>query len=309
MITAEQLKKKIEFLQQDSLTVELFFLFKQEDDIQIKRGRLKDSIQKPLVEELIRPFLEREVDSTESIIAYDSTLSPDKKTLFEIDKSEIEQYALSVDNEIEDFDDSEGYNDIWGYMIKVSKVNQELVVVRKKFGSHTLKKGFSLWLSGGQFARFDKSVLTLDEHADAVLINGKFYVFQRTNFERCFLFDEKIKVQAERNAKEIISEHKLLSLEEGVDIASYLDKHSISRLRRIDMSLIQDGTMSYKKLSKFCEEFGINIQKDDSARKFMPRDKKEFKIFVKLLSDDFLESGLTQRKYDAHSKERLAESN
>lgn len=308
MITVEQLKNKINFLQQGGLVVELFFLFKQEDDIQIKRGRLKESVQSSLVEELIKPFLKNEVYSAENIIAYDPTLSPDKKTIFEIDQSEIEQYALSMGNEIEDFDDSEGYDDIWAYMIKVSKGDQELVVVRKKFGSHILKKGFSLWLSGGQFAKFDKSVLTLDEHVDAFLINDKFYVFQRTNFERCFLFDEKIKVQAERNVQEIISEYKLLSLE-GVDIEPYLDKHSISRLRRIDMSLIQDGTMSYKNLSKFCEEFGISIQRDDVAKKFMPQNKKEFKFFVKLLSDDYLESGLTQRKYDAHSKERLTESN
>jgi hypothetical protein len=93
---------------------------------------------------------------------------------------------------------------------------------------------------------------------------------------------------------------------EGADLEAYLDKHSISRLRRIDMSLLEDGTMSYKKLKEFCEEFGISIRRDDSAKKFMPQDKREFKIFVKLLSDDYLESGLTQRKYDAHSKERLA---
>jgi hypothetical protein len=306
MITVEELKKQIDFLKENNLVVELFFLFKQEDDIQIKRGRLKNCIQKSLVEELVRPFLEEEIDSTEDIVPYDPTLSPDKKILFEINQSDVEQYSLSMSNDIEDFDDSMGYDDIWGYMIKVSKNSQELVVVRKKFGLHTLKKGFSLWLSGGQFIKFDNNILTLDEHADAVLINGKFYVFQRTNFERCFLFDEKIKVQAERNAKEIINGYKLLVLNEGVNIESYLDKHSISRLRRIDMSLIKDGTMSYQKLIEFCDDFGISITRSDSEKKFMPKDKREFKIFVKLLSDDYLESALTQRKYDVHSKERLS---
>lgn len=75
------------------------------------------------------------------------------------------------------------------------------------------------------------------------------------------------------------------------------------------MSLLEDGTMSYEKLSSFCNDFNITIRRDDATRKFLPLDKKEFKIFVKLLSDDYLESSLTQRKYDAHSKERLNTGN
>ncbi len=190
-------------------------------------------------------------------------------------------------------------------MIKISQGENEIIAVRKKFSSHVLKKGFSLWNNNGQFEKFDNKVFTLDERVDAFLINGEFVIFQRTNFEQVFIYNIQLELQAKRNAKELVEQYNLLDLSED-KISEYLDKPAISKLRKIDMSLIEDGTMSYTNLNQFCNDFGIEIEKDDTNQTFKPKDKKEFKFFIKLLSDDYLKSGLTERKYDVHSKEILS---
>lgn len=298
----QTIQEGISFLSSNSLTVELFFLIKEEDEVVVKRGRLAKEIQLSIVKDVIKPFLDKEIRLAEAVMDYDPALSPDKRTLFTIAASEIEQYSLNANLDIPEFNCRKGYDKVWGYMLKVSNGENEIVAVRKRFGSHTLKSGISLWLSNGQFTKFDNDIFTIDEHIDAFLLNGEFIVFQRTNFERCFLFESKLRDQAIRNVKELVSTYKILEISDE-NIEQFLDKPTISKLRKIDMSLIEDGTMSFDNLTIFCTGWKITIK--HSEDKFTPKNKGEFKVFVKLLSDDFLESGLTERKYDSHSKEIL----
>lgn len=305
-MTIQELETSIRFLDQDNITVELFFLFKDNDEVCVKKALLGIDLQLPIVREIVRPFISRELSSAEDIIQYDPSITPDRKSLFEIDSSEIEQYRLAMmeADEIEAFNHDDWYENIRGYMIKISQWQNEITAIRKSFSTHTMKKWFSIRNRNGQFTKFDNKVFTLDERIDAFLVNNKFIIFQRTNFEQTFMYNIQLEVQARRNAQELIDRYNILEVT-SEHLNEYLDRHCISKLRKIDMSLIEDGTMSYVNLNGFCNYFNIDIGKDDDNQKFKPENKKQFKTFIKILSDDYLESRLTSRKYAANSKERF----
>ena len=302
-MTIAEIKTSIEFLEQRGLIVELFFLFKNNNEISIKKGRLHEDIQMPIVNNIVRPYLEKELNIAEDIIDYNPAITPDRRVLSKISKEEIEQYNLEVVG-MEYLDDENRYEDIWAYMIRISQGINQIVLVRKSFPSHILKKDFAMWLRQGRFTKFENNVFSLDKKFDALLINDEFIVFQKTNFEKSFLFDIKMEEQARRNTKEIRDNYNLLEINDA-SIDEYLDIPTIAKLQKVDMALITDGTMSYDNLSQFCDEFNLSIAKNDATHRFAPQNKAEFKKFIKLLSDDYLESGLTERHYDVHSKERL----
>lgn len=300
----QDIKNYIAFLNNPNCVVELIFLLNNEDEINPRRWYLSSDIQQEVISRIVKPYLISKLNMTDDLFDYDPTITPDKEVIFQINSDEIEQYniALSNPDDIEELNEEMDYENIWWYIIKVTNDDKELLVIRKTFPTHILKKWFSLWKNNGQYAKFESNIFTLDERMDAIKIGEYFYIFQRTNFERTFLFEIELKKQATRNAKELMSTHGILDISDDLLEECINDKQSISRLRKIDMSLLEDWTMSFENLKNFCTDFGVAVSIHSTEPKFQPSNKKEFKIFVKLLSDDFLESKLTNRKYDSHSK-------
>ena len=169
-----------------------------------------------------------------------------------------------------------------------------------------MKKGIiSKIIHEGRYGKSDDNLLLLDPNFDALLYvesedsSEMVFIFNRRNFEFLFSFTEYYENEV------VDSETKIESRNIIGNITTLIDScKNNSNMARKMVRIIQGGfyeDMTSDSIQNTVDDYNLDDITFDSAGKIFVNDNNTWTV-LKILDDDYLESGNTSNKYESHSK-------
>lgn len=196
--------------------------------------------------------------------------------------------------------------EIHGYIVRIENEEGTLYLFRKYDPKRVLKKGIiSKIIHEGRYGKSDDNLLLLDPNFDALLYvesedsSEMVFIFNRRNFEFLFSFTEYYENEV------VDSETKIESRNIIGNIATLIDfcKNNSNMARKM-VRIIQGGfyeDMTSDSIQTTVDDYNLDDITFDSAGKIVVNDNNTWTV-LKILDDDYLESGNTSNKYESHSK-------
>ena len=267
--------------------------------------RIPDEIKNAYFPKIKKSLVTNDYDLTE----YNPALLPDRDVLWSYDSNIVPFYNFIVEklSDVEDYYNKEilGYDDIWAIWIKFQIQNIHFYLLKKITPTKVFTTGGRLGLifSDEVFKKLESDVLTIDGTFDVLAYGDMLYFENKQHFERALLYQTVKRDVAIATLDEI---NEIGILENFDVVKDYLkdDQHSINKLNRIK-SKPYFRTLTFNHCKQIIDDYGLNLNYDETTGKFNIQNKKEAKLFVKVLNDDFLKSEMTNLKYASNSKEDL----
>lgn len=207
---------------------------------------------------------------------------------------------------IDKFDDKKT-SKIHGYIVKIEKENETLLLFKKHAPKKLLEKGImSLVARNGTLDKLNEDVLALEERYDAVLLlknekgyEPKVFVLNRSQFEYFFSFTEFYvnKVTSMKN------DFDTVGLVDDSDKLINICQNNFNMMRKLCRTL-ENGAykeMSMDNIIDCCNTFDIDGVDFDSNGKLIVTEDNIWTI-LRILDDDHLSSDYTELMYEARSK-------
>lgn len=189
---------------------------------------------------------------------------------------------------------------LWAYAIKIG--NSGITLFRKYTEKRILdKKGWiPLFVREGRFDQLDKSILTIDENIDCVHYDEKIYILNPVQFEKIFSFMDKF-------VEEINADINILEKKSIVDNTCHLWDLCKSDLRKIKKlyKVLKGDTLTdlnLEKVNQLNTGYKLNLIFADDGKIVV--NSKSIWTILRVLDDDYLNSTVTDNKYEAQSKVR-----
>lgn len=165
------------------------------------------------------------------------------------------------------------------------------------------REGFAFLLSDRVFRRNDRAGLVIRDSLDASYEGGALY-FSSEYIARRFLDLSHLFAEATNHELSQFFAQELFLVDDAEQLFALADQW----MRRKIKMLQTEGAierLNLPQLLEHAERFQVKlvVRRD---RLVIPKQKKELKLLLRLLDEDFLESPLTQARYLANSKRRLA---
>ncbi|MDR0658661.1 MAG: DUF4868 domain-containing protein [Mediterranea sp.] len=311
----EEFIGRLIFLEFDEIpTVEIFVLAQPSiNDSEIScdiykthlHERIPESIKEAYYPKIKKSLITSDYDLTE----YNPALMPDRDVIWNYNSSIVPFYNIIVERlvHVDNFYNNEilPYDEIWAIWIKFQVQNNTFYLLKKITPSKVFTVGGSLSVifKDDVFSKLESDVLTIDGTFDVLAFENMLYFENKQNFERALLYQTVKREVAIATLDEI---NEIGILENFDAVKNYLkdDQHSINKLNRIK-SKPYFRTLTFNHCKQIIDDYGLNLSYDETTGKFNIQNKKEAKMFVKVLNDDFLKSEMTNIKYAANSKEDL----
>lgn len=167
--------------------------------------------------------------------------------------------------------------------------------------SGVMKRAASWEFSGGKLKPFQPDFglkVPADNHV--LVIDRDIFVFNPSKFEKLFQYDYKKQALADKKVAEIESTYKL-SFAEGADLQSLVrDRPKIvNKLQKLEV-----GEISQEKAIEYADEMQLDLMTDDSDA-IIIMDGHDLDMFVSLINEDYMTSGITGKRYEIKSKKLL----
>jgi hypothetical protein len=311
----EEFIGRLKFLEFDEIpNVEIFVLAQPsindgEVRCDIYKSRLHENIPKE-IKEMYYPKIKKSlVTSDYDLTEYNPALMPDRDIIWNYSSNIVPFYNVIVERlaDVEDFYNNEvlPYDEIWAIWLKFQVQGNTFYLLKRIMPSKVFTVGGSLSFifKDTVFKKLESDILTIDGTFDVLAFENMLYFENKQNFERALLY-QTVKCEVAIAALVEINE---IGIFENFDVVkNYLkdDQHSINKLNKIK-SRPYFGTLTFNHCRQIIDEYGLNLSYDERTEKFNIQNKKEAKMFVKVLNDDFLKSEMTNIKYAANSKEDL----
>jgi hypothetical protein len=278
-------------------------------DCDIYKTRLHERIPEAIKEAYFPKIKKSLVTDDYDLTEYNPALLPDRDVIWNYDSNIVPFYNLIVSKlpDVEEYynDNILGYDDIWAIWIKFQIQNTCFYLLKKITPAKVFTTGGRLGLifSHEVFNKLESDVLTIYGTFDVLVYENMLYFENKQNFERALLYQTVKRDVAIATLDEI---NEIGILENFDAVKNYLkdDQHSINKLNRIK-SKPYFRTLTFAHCKQIIDDYGLNLGYDETTGKFNIQNKKEAKMFVKILNDDFLKSEMTNIKYAANSKEDL----
>lgn len=315
-MTTQQMKEKISRIIDDFSGIRILFITTN-NDLKLSKieSRALQSIAKGFIDKLKEDITDNEDLSTQLLSNFDDR----KNALFKFDYEQHPEEFDSITQAIAIAPNSQDYynplnkfTDVKGIIILISGNGKCLALYKNKTNLAVLRNSSKLFNlvpdPDGYLKELPNEILRLDFNYDLFLIDGVFYIKNHKTLETQMKFHQVIEAQAvvaiealrgslliedisnlEKSSKEISFARKLAKI----------SKHS-PILGKIDTKTIIDYVSQHKYLSTVLE---ISDEKD----KLVIKTKISQRHFIKLMSDDYLQSDLTKIIYESLAKDKLSE--
>jgi len=165
------------------------------------------------------------------------------------------------------------------------------------------REGFAFLLSDRVFRRNDRAGLVVRDALDAVFEDGALY-FASEYVARRFLdlsglFEEATKPELLR-----FFSQEAFFVEDPSRLESLCDQWARRKIKMLQIDRALER-LNLTELLEHAESFQVKLTLRDN-RLVIPRQKKDFKLLLRFLDEDFLESALSQSRYLANSKRRIS---
>lgn len=315
----QEIKKKLDNIISNNVSLSLFFVFKDSNGNYIKRK--VDLEQGKTIEtfvELFRDYLDNTIIKNEALSLCKLSSSDERRNAIYSYDYDVYPKELSC---IHDFDinqeilcdnfsfSEEKLSDLCGYLIYLGSMKEGIVLYKKHYPIALIKRdAFVLYKKKKRFVKFDgDDMLRINGTVQVLKIDKDIFVLDINNFERNFGFENLILKRAAETVDEIDQKgilEDVQALKDSIDDITFARKLSKVREKSpvISLNISNTDIINFTKINpglkgqfKYSED-GKKIRLDTKASK---------NAFIKLLNDDYLRSELTNQDYDSIAKDRI----
>lgn len=313
----DDLKVEINSIFENYSGIRVIFIVKNEENYSLKLSKIDNKAFPKIIEGFKLSLSQDIIDNEDLTIPQLSNFDDRKNALFLFD---YEQKPLEFDfitsaieippNSQEFYNYEDKFRNIKGIIIQIRGNNKCLSLYKNKTPITVFeqsRKIFNLVPDPDGFLKeLPEQVFRLDFNYDLILLDDNFIIKNLTTLERTMKFHEVIQAQsviALTALKESNLIEDLSHLEKSSSEMSFsrklakISKHS-PVLGKIDVPVIIEYVKQHSFLST------VMIVSDD-GKTLIVKTKRSQKHFIKLLSDDYLESPLTKILYDSLAKDEL----
>ncbi len=214
----------------------------------------------------------------------------------------VMDWVKNQEHMIEQYNEDFGLKGMRGVIARCTAPGmKQTFYVIKKLPTAQLLDGEGTWIAkGANFVPIVAGVLRIPADDQLMVLEDDLYVFNQAKLEQLFGYNIKKNAIAEKKVREIEANFKL-SFAEELDLQTMVkgNKTIINKLQKLDPSLVQQDALLDQ-----AEALGLNLMTDEDGA-IIIMNNKDLTIFVNLLNDDYVESGLTGLRYEIKSKRLL----
>ena len=295
------------FQYKEDLKIELFLISK---NYVLYRAKVHAELEKQLQPLFIDGVLEHVLDGIEGgmiVRGFEDAESEDN-VLQRTRVERIEHLVTVMDwvqnqeHAMEQFSEEHGLKGMRGVLARCTAPGmKQTFYMIKKLPSAQLLNGEGTWVAqGNNFVPIVAGVLRIPSDNQLMVLEDDLYVFNQGKLEQLFGYNIKKQAIADKKVREIEANFKL-SFADEMDLQTMVkgNKTLINKLQKIDPTLVKQD-----ELLEHAEELGLNLMTDEEGA-IIIMNAKDLTIFVNLLNDDYVESGLTGIRYEIKSKKLL----
>lgn len=316
-MTPEIFKQEIYDIFNKFTGIRIIFIVRIEDGYSLKLSKIDAAAMPKILDGFKRKLSEDILENDDLTIPLLSNFDDRKNALFKFDyekqpkEFEFIKSATAIPPNSQDYYDlNNKFTDVKGIIIQLRGNNKCLSLYKNKTNLTVFEQSRKLFNlipdADGYLKELPNQVFRLDYNYDLALLNDEFLIKNQKTLEVTMQFHQVIEAQAavaleslrsslliedishlEKSSKEISFSRKLAKI----------SKHS-PVLGKIDVPVIIDYVSHHIYLST------VLIVSEDGG-KLIIKTKESQKHFIKLLSDDYLESPLTKILYDSLAKDEL----
>lgn len=316
-MTPENFKHQITDIFDNFSGIRVIFIVKVEDSYELKLSKI-DAAALPKIVEGFKIRLYDDIVTNEDLtIPLLSNFDDRKNAVFAFDYEEhpkefdfIKNATAIPPNSQDYYDLNNKFTDVKGIIIQLRGKNKCLSLYKNKTNLMVFEQSRKLFNmipdADGYLKELPSQVFRLDYNYDLALIDDEFLIKNQKTLEITMQFHQVIEAQASvalESLKASLLIEDLTHLEKSAKEISFsrklakIAKHS-PVLGKIDVPVIIDYVSKHTYLST------VLIVSEDGTQ-LLVKTKESQKHFIKLLSDDYLESPLTKILYDSLAKDEL----
>lgn len=287
----------------------LFFITRKKRREEIEYSVLRTEITADIGEALITIVKQQLSKLLETVdleyIEYNPAINLDKNHVETIKREEVHyldeilQDMNSADLNIFDMKQSKN---LWAYAIKIG--NSGITLFRKYTEKRILdiKGWIPLFVQNGVFNKLTDSILTIDKDIDCIYYDGKMFILDKIQFEKIFSFMDKFILEIDANICHL--EEK--SLVDDITALQKLCKSDPRKIKKLNKVLKSDilNSLNTKRISEINRQYNLDLNFTEDGKIIVSH--KNIWTVLRVLDDEYLESSMTDNKYEVHSKVRAA---
>lgn len=300
--------QKIQNISRQDYTLEMFFVMK---DKSIKRAKLHNFTSEKLAKNFLKILQDTINEDTEyrAIQELDDNSRENEYLYFEnaIIYENI-KYLLDYWNGKKEIKPANSLEkDIFGLFFKLSSVDDYILFYQQCYPiSFVTKASFMSLFTEGEgsvFKQIDKDILNIFYKIDFLIDEDFFLVLNFNPLEKQFGYKEVILKEA-NDVIEIIS---ALNFIENMElIKNNLDSTNAKKIRNTSKKVLEMFENHFDEVKKFIQTHSVlHKLRFDKNNQIKLNSKKEMKLLIKLLSNDYLHSLLTKENFDSLSKKNI----
>lgn len=266
--------------------------------------RFRDLIQSDVTEEV----------KENRLVSYTTGYKLDRQELFYVDLDDAKALAETLNfiesvTEPEVFKKSKDFADRMALytLVVEDSGGAKAAFYRKHAPKNQLSRGVLAQLVDQQhFQELEPQVYLFDEKIDFFTWDGYLFIDGAYNFRLIFDHFERVREEAEQNARQVTDIVPILNDEEFIE-ACKDQPQMVSKVARVAQQPYLDD-VEMDDIRRTIEEFDLDIVIVETNGKeellFDPSVERRW-IILKMLDDDYLGSVMTDRKYEANSKRSM----
>ncbi|MCL2444615.1 DUF4868 domain-containing protein [Candidatus Saccharibacteria bacterium] len=225
--------------------------------------------------------------------------------LKKVDRAETLVHLLEHEyKDIEFFSEQDyDFKRIKGIIAKFSLDNKHFYIAKQIAQSQVLKSTLSWELRGETFEPFSSDIgVKIPADNQVAIIGTDIFIFNQSKFEKLFNYDFKSQLVADEKAKKIAELYKL-SFAEGLTLDNLLQekKGLVKKLQKIE-----PGEITQKQVIEYADEMSLELMTDETDS-IIIMDGNDLGMFINLLSEDYIVSNITGKRYEIKSKKLLSD--
>ncbi len=246
------------------------------------------------------------------LVPYDATYRPQPHELMYIalddapDVAELVEVATDVSAAPQFTADEKLIRQLRFYATVISTEGEAALFFRAYSPTKELtrRRGFAAMFDDGLFQKVQHKTFLFDNDADCFAWGGYMFIRRKSAFERIFRYLEELKEAADETLDAVL-QHVPVSNEDDFREACKGQIQMLAKLASISRKpYLADLTMDVIEETISAYDLHVAISDEDGERKlvFDPSTQQSRWAILKLLDDDYLESAMTEERYEASSK-------
>ena len=312
-----ELKEKIvSVVDSEDISTEFYFLLDSGEGMSVKLVDIDDENSRELEGMFIKSVKNNILEVEDLSLVGLSSADDRANAIYHYDLDDVPEELTQLKTIVEN-DSLDGFdiaNDdlahLEGILVLIGNDDLQIALYKHQYPITLMKRGTGFNLlkpkNGNRFTKLDTDLLKINSKFEFFKIDGQYYILDLKTLEKFFGFHNAVKKVAEQGVENI--QEAELVMDCSV-FTNRLDDITFSRklvkaaskspvLGVIPNSEIIDFTNTHPALAG-------NFKYSNDGSKLNLKTKKSQDLFLKLLTDDFLQSALTKLFYDSIAKDSI----